>query len=75
MRPHLNHARLGDSRLMQVGDFVLAVGSPFGLTRSITFGIISAKNRRKLDLGNGQGKRGLVQPKLHPNRRGRQPRQ
>ncbi|MGD9126524.1 MAG: trypsin-like peptidase domain-containing protein [Planctomycetia bacterium] len=49
---HLNHARLGDSRRMEVGDFVLAVGSPFGLSRSITFGIISAKNRRKLDLGN-----------------------
>lgn len=50
--PQLNHARLGNSRRMEVGDFVLAVGSPFGLSRSITFGIISAKNRRKLDLGN-----------------------
>jgi serine protease Do len=44
-------ARLGDSRQVAVGDFVLAVGSPFGLSRSISLGIISAKGRRDLKLG------------------------
>ncbi len=45
-------ARIGDSDELDIGDFVLAVGSPFGLTNSVTFGIISAKGRRHLQLGN-----------------------
>ena len=36
---------LGDSNAMQIGDRVLAVGAPFGLTGSVTAGIISAKGR------------------------------
>ena len=36
---------LGDSDGMEVGDRVLAVGAPFGLTGSVTHGIISAKSR------------------------------
>ena len=36
---------LGDSSKMEVGDRVLAVGAPFGLTGSVTHGIISAKSR------------------------------
>jgi serine protease Do len=43
-------ARLGDSDGMQVGDWVLAIGSPFGFTQSVTAGIISAKSR-VLDAG------------------------
>ncbi len=43
---------VGDSDQMEVGDFVLAVGSPFGLSHSVTFGIVSAKGRRELELGN-----------------------
>jgi serine protease Do len=46
-------ARLGDSDNVDVGDFVLAVGSPFGLSHSVTFGIVSAKGRRELELGEG----------------------
>jgi serine protease Do len=38
-------ARLGDSDKMQVGDWVIAVGSPFGLQATVTAGIISAKAR------------------------------
>ncbi|MGH7264208.1 MAG: Do family serine endopeptidase [Candidatus Rokuibacteriota bacterium] len=38
-------ARLGDSDGVQVGDWVLAIGSPFGLTQTVTAGIISAKGR------------------------------
>ena len=36
---------LGDSTAMQIGDRVLAVGAPFGLTGTVTHGIISAKGR------------------------------
>ncbi len=39
-------ARLGDSEKMQVGDWVIAVGSPFGLQATVTAGIISAKARQ-----------------------------
>ncbi len=39
-------ARLGDSEKIQVGDWVIAVGSPFGLQATVTAGIISAKARQ-----------------------------
>jgi len=39
-------ARLGDSDRAQVGDWVLAVGSPFGLQATVTAGIVSAKARQ-----------------------------
>ncbi len=45
-------ARLGDSDELEIGDFVLAFGSPFGLSHSVSFGIISAKGRRDLELGS-----------------------
>src|SRR5258708_23358050 len=38
-------AKLGNSESMQVGDWVLAVGSPFGLHATVTAGIVSAKGR------------------------------
>jgi len=38
-------ARLGDSDAMEVGDWVLAVGSPFNLEETVTAGIVSAKGR------------------------------
>jgi serine protease Do len=40
----------GDSDAMEVGDRVLAVGAPFGLTGSVTSGIVSAKSRNNLKL-------------------------
>ncbi len=40
------YARLGDSDRVQVGDWVIAVGSPFGLQATVTAGIISAKARQ-----------------------------
>jgi len=43
-------ARLGNSDEMEIGDFVVAIGAPFGLAHTVTFGIISAKGRRKLEL-------------------------
>jgi serine protease Do len=41
----LPYAKLGNSDSMQVGDWVLAIGSPFGLKSTVTAGIISAKGR------------------------------
>ena len=43
--------RLGNSNGVEIGDFVVAVGSPFGLSHSVSYGIISAMNRHDLDLG------------------------
>lgn len=40
----------GDSDAMDVGDRVLAVGAPFGLTGSVSAGIVSAKSRNNLKL-------------------------
>jgi serine protease Do len=39
-------ANWGDSDKLEVGDLVWALGSPYGLERSLTFGIVSAKSRR-----------------------------
>lgn len=41
-------AEWGDSDLCSVGDWVVAIGSPFGLKQSVTTGIISAKGRTEL---------------------------
>jgi len=38
-------AKIGNSDGMQVGDWVLAIGSPFGLQETVTAGIVSAKGR------------------------------
>jgi serine protease Do len=38
-------AKLGNSDGSQVGDWVLAIGSPFGLSKTVSAGIVSAKNR------------------------------
>ncbi len=42
----LTAAKWGDSSALEVGDLVLAVGSPYGLQETVTEGIISAKNRK-----------------------------
>jgi len=44
----LPYLELGNSDSMEIGDRVLAVGAPFGLTGSVTSGIVSAKGRNDL---------------------------
>jgi serine protease Do len=41
---------LGDSDSMEMGDRVLAIGAPFGLTGTVTQGIVSAKGRNRLNV-------------------------
>ncbi len=43
--PGLHPLKLGDSDAVQAGDFVLAVGNPFGFDETVTDGIISSKGR------------------------------
>lgn len=43
----LHALKFGNSDQLKVGDFVAAIGSPFGLTQSVTSGVISALNRDK----------------------------
>lgn len=43
--PDLRAATFGDSDALRVGEWVLAVGSPFGFDYSVTSGIVSAKER------------------------------
>lgn len=47
---NLPFVEMGDSDQMEVGDRVLAVGAPFGLSGSVTHGIISAKGRTGLSM-------------------------
>jgi Do/DeqQ family serine protease len=42
----LTEMNLGDSDVVEVGDFVLAIGNPFGLQHTVTSGIVSALGRR-----------------------------
>ncbi|MGD0654378.1 MAG: trypsin-like peptidase domain-containing protein [Thermoguttaceae bacterium] len=56
--PDLVAAPLGDSDKLEIGDFVLAMGSPFGLNQSFTHGIISGKGRRNLKLGESNSQNG-----------------
>lgn len=56
----LAHAALGDSNALRVGDFVVAVGAPFGLANTVTLGIVSALGRT-LSAPNGRRIEGVIQ--------------
>jgi len=49
--PGLRPAPLGDSTRVKVGQWAIAIGSPFGLEKTMTVGIISATGRRGLGKG------------------------
>ncbi len=55
LKPHkpLTAVSFGDSDAMQIGDWVLALGNPFDLGTTVTAGIISATDRKGLDI-NGR---------------------
>ena len=43
---------LGDSGTLEVGEWVIAIGNPFGLTETLTFGIVSAKGRNTVGIND-----------------------
>jgi serine protease Do len=54
----LSYLPLGDSDATRVGDWVVAIGNPFGLSHTVSAGIVSAKGRTGQDvrgLGDGTG--------------------
>ena len=52
---HLPKVSLGDSEAMRVGDWVMAIGTPFGqLQGTVTVGIVSAKGRNDLYIMGGE---------------------
>ena len=57
----LPHAELGDSNTLRVGDFAVAVGSPFGLSRTVTLGIVSALGRTLASQAGGRVIEGVIQ--------------
>lgn len=58
--PDLHTIPMGDSEKLQVGEWVLAVGNPFGFTSSVTAGIVSAK-ARNISTSTGTPGRGGIE--------------
>ncbi len=54
-RTELKVADIGDSTKLSVGDWVIAIGSPFTLESSVSAGIISGTNRRRQFTGETSG--------------------
>ncbi len=56
-----NAAPLGDSEALEVGDWAIALGTPYGLERTVTLGIISSLHRDINSLGFSDKRLDLIQ--------------
>ncbi len=65
---NLKSAVLGDSDNLQVGEWSIAVGNPLGLGSTVTLGVISALNRRNLQIEEGRNLDGAIQTDAAINR-------
>lgn len=57
----LSAAPLGDSEALEVGDWAIALGSPYGLERTVTLGIVSSLHRDINSLGFADKRLDLIQ--------------
>ncbi|MCX5932077.1 MAG: trypsin-like peptidase domain-containing protein [Cyanobacteria bacterium] len=57
----LKAAPLGDSEALEVGDWAIALGSPYGLERTVTLGIVSSLHRNINSLGFADKRLDLIQ--------------
>ncbi len=57
----LKAAPLGDSEALEVGDWAIALGSPYGLERTVTLGIVSSLHRNITSLGFADKRLDLIQ--------------
>ncbi len=60
-RQSLKAAPLGDSEALEVGDWAIALGSPYGLERTVTLGIVSSLHRDINSLGFADKRLDLIQ--------------
>lgn len=49
---NLAYVELGDSDSLEVGEWVIAIGNPFGLSHTVTAGIVSAKGRTRIGVAD-----------------------
>ena len=57
----LRAAPLGDSEALEVGDWAIALGTPYGLERTVTLGIVSSLHRNITSLGFSDKRLDLIQ--------------
>ena len=57
----LKAAPLGDSERLEVGDWAIALGTPYGLERTVTLGIVSSLHRNITSLGFSDKRLDLIQ--------------
>ncbi len=57
----LPYSELGNSDEIEVGDWVIAIGNPFGLERTVTVGVVSAKHRTGINLPGGGSFQDFIQ--------------
>ncbi len=62
-------AKFGDSNLVKVGQWVLAIGNPFGLDRTVTLGLVSGIGRENLNLSRYENFIQIDAP-IHPGNSG-----